>query len=95
MKAIISWAINGASVRFIENDGEKIIKEDRVFEFDDEKGFGGLTSMFWEICNHYGWDGDRGRYSKERINFSLVHGDKYECSDKECQICKAAEYDEA
>jgi len=27
------------------------------------------------------------RYSKERILIQVTHGNKYECSDKECMIC--------
>ena len=29
-----------------------------------------------------------GKYSQERIKISRVHGEKYECDDKNCEICR-------
>ena len=37
----------------------------------------------------YGLKDTSDRYAKERIEIRIVHGDKYECKDKDCPICNA------
>ena len=47
----------------------------------------GLANMLWEICELIG--PITSRYSRERISIQIKHGDKYECRDKKCSVCKA------
>jgi hypothetical protein len=55
-----------------------------VFKFDEEQQ-SELKDLLYAV-------GDElcltGRYSAQRININLVHGDKHVCVAKKCEICR-------
>ena len=88
MKLTIKPAINGALV-YTEYDASEIdfgeaSRETMVYEFD-ENNLDSLQSMLYDLISTMD---SSGRYSKQRIKISIVHGDKYECSEADCEICE-------
>lgn len=58
-------------------------------DISDEYNLNNLNNfrdMLYEIINAFGVN--NSRYSKEKINVEIVHGDKYVCKEKNCPICK-------
>lgn len=99
MKAIISRTSNGACVRFLDRN-DPSSSEDLSFHFDSSTNEDGidlsvLTQMLREVISRMGWDG-RSRYDRERIQVSIVHGDKFEHDNAEdkgkCSICLDKEF---
>jgi hypothetical protein len=75
---------NGALL--IQDDGENTHRTLYKFDYDDpELGLRDLQCLLYDISEQLSME---SRYSKERISIKIVHGDKYECKDKECAICK-------
>jgi CO dehydrogenase/acetyl-CoA synthase epsilon subunit len=58
-----------------------------VFKFSaDEENLDGAVDLFYQLK---GLLADHGnRYAKQRLEIRIVHGDKYECKDKDCEICR-------
>lgn len=56
-----------------------------VYAYDEDNRQSLLELMY--VVNEF-CDLSQGRYSKERIHVNLAHGDKYECIDANCPICK-------
>jgi len=73
----IEPVINGAMVD-IDDEGKV------VYKFDEDNP-GELIDMLYYLADCFY---STGRYDEKRINISLVHGDKYECKDKKCDICE-------
>lgn len=81
MKIEIEKANNGA---ILKTDDKDDFSTD-IYKFDDDN-LDGLVEMLYEICDFVGQMGDR--HDKLRIRISVLHGDKYLCMDKKCDICK-------
>lgn len=45
-----------------------------------------MQRLLWHLVDALGEFGSR--YDKERIRINIEHGDKYNCEDKNCEICK-------
>ena len=76
----IDDAINGATVKYKQDkDVDKV-----VYKFNKDK-LDGLRKMLWDIKEAIGELS--GKYDKERISIGVVHGDRYICKDKKCEIC--------
>ena len=88
MKLTIKPAINGALVYTeydaSENESGEASCETMVYEFEEGK-LDGLQSMLYDLISTFD---SSGRYSEQRIKISIVHGDKYECTAKDCEICE-------
>jgi hypothetical protein len=79
MKVTVTPIINGA---YVEYDDEENI--DKIaYRFSENESLEDATAFLYDIIDFLGLIGSR--YSKERIHFDIVHGDKYECSG--CDIC--------
>ena len=74
---VLKRAANGA---MLSGNGER-----EVFEYDEED-MGGLVELLYAVGEQLA--PATSRYSKERISVTIVHGDKYECEDRKCGICK-------
>lgn len=59
----------------VEIYGEKYVFKD-----------GEIKDMLYHIRDMISAGGSR--YSKRRIYITIAHGDKYECSDKDCVLCR-------
>jgi hypothetical protein len=82
MKITITPTRNGTYVEY--DDGENV---DRAsYTFDAETDLEGAQEFLYDIAEWVGLIGSR--YDRNRIKIQIVHGDKYECSDKECKICE-------
>ena len=46
----------------------------------------GLQDLLYDILEHL--QPTYSRYDKQKIVITIVHGDKHECKDKKCKICK-------
>ncbi|MFH1222989.1 MAG: hypothetical protein V1647_01430 [Pseudomonadota bacterium] len=46
-----------------------------------------FQEFLFNILNDYG--PSSSRYSKYRLKIVLDHGDKYDCNDTNCEICKS------
>ena len=77
MKIVIETTSNGSVVKYPEN------KVSYKFEENDLEG---IQEMLYDILEEVSLC--TSRYDKERIQIKIVHGDKYECKDKNCKICK-------
>ena len=55
-----------------------------VYEYD-EMNMGRLIDLLFEVSEIIA--PTSSRYSRERVSVRLVHGDKYECPEKECELC--------
>lgn len=87
MKITIVPARNGATVTVDHEDEDSTPIRD-VFAFDSEDehiGLDGLVHMLYQIADELGSQGSK--YSKERVEVRLVHGEDYECP-LGCNICK-------
>jgi len=42
--------------------------------------------FLYELINVLDWY--TGRYAEKKLQVDITHGDKYECFDKECSVCK-------
>ena len=75
---------NGVVVEFPScEEGVPPCKECFLYDEDD---LSGVVLALYAICD---WMGGRaGRHAKVRVAVRLEHGDKYECKDKKCKICK-------
>jgi hypothetical protein len=76
----IERILNGAILHTI--DGEDETKEGFVW---DETNYQGLIDLLYTLLNMFE---STSRHDRERITIQIVHGDKYECKDKKCKICK-------
>ena len=77
----VDTAINGATVKF---DKKKI-----VYKFDQGE-LEGLKDLIRDIKEFIG--PSSGKYDKERISISVVHGRGYTCKEKKCELCKKERY---
>ena len=71
----IKSVANGA----VADDGEQ--SQAYIFGAED---LDGLRDMLFDIKDTF-YTGSR--YDRERIQVSIVHGDKYECKDAKCEVC--------
>ena len=55
-----------------------------VYEYD-ETNMGRLIDLLFEVSELIA--PTSSRYNQERVNVRLVHGDKYECPEKDCELC--------
>lgn len=69
---------NGCVVKFGSSEQQAYI-----FGLDN---LSGLQEMMYDILEEI--EPTNSRYSKQRLQVSIVHGDKYECKDKKCDICR-------
>jgi hypothetical protein len=76
MKIEIELAENGAILK-----GEDILE---VYEFDEENK-DGFINLLYKIKEIFIED---SKYGKEVISINIVHGNKYDCNDKNCKNCK-------
>ena len=85
-KLTIELTENGAIVtikgHYDFTDGKE---SKRVYEFDEESKEG-LLNLLYEVDRFCMID--EGKYSKERVDITLIHGEKYECKDKNCELCE-------
>jgi len=58
-----------------------------VFKFDEDN-LEDAVKLFYELRNLMADGGNR--YAKQRLEIKIVHGDKHECKDENCEICKEA-----
>ena len=79
MTAKITFVANGALLKLQDEPRPE------VFKFEDEDP-GGLVDMLQALVDYSGYLGSR--YSRQRIQVRIIHGDKYECNDKKCGLCK-------
>ena len=77
----IERATNGAVIYY--NDGDDS-ESPSIYKFDEED-LDGLILLLYDVRDSMS---SPSRYSKRRILVSIVHGDKYECKEKDCKICK-------
>ena len=89
MKFEIKNSKNGLVLNI--NDGED--RETIVYqepEYLPEKAEYDLFKEFlYIILDNYG--PSSSRYSKYRLKIVLEHGDKYDCKDTNCEICRSVE----
>ena len=80
MKVTVTPTRNGVYVEY--DDGENV---DRMsYKFDQEEN--DLEDALAFLCDLTDFVGLMGsRYSKVRLVYKIVHGDKYECEG--CEIC--------
>jgi hypothetical protein len=88
VKITIDVAQNGAHVTFNPEDESSSVA--RVYEFDEDDphtGLVGLRDMLYDITEEMGVIGSK--HHRERIISRIVHGDDYDCPDKDkgCRIC--------
>lgn len=76
---------------FNEGQPENVVYTFGADNDDDETGKQGLVDLLYLVDNFC--VPDEGRYSKERAEITLVHGDKYDCTDPKCPICHETEED--
>jgi len=76
----IKSASNGATVQI---DSE----EPEVFIFDKDN-LEGLLELLYCIRNYFELQYGASRYDEERVDIKIGHGDKVDCKDKKCEICK-------
>lgn len=87
MKIVIESTDNGAIIRTSKDMWSDF---NRIFGYVfDEYEKDGLKDLLYDIRQMM--DTLDSRYSKQRIQIQIVHGDKYECADKDCEICKGEE----
>jgi len=84
-KLTIELAENGAIVTIQGHyDFAEGKKSTAVYKFDDDDKQG-LIDLLYEV-DHF-CVVDEGKYSKERAEIQLIHGEKYICKDVSCEIC--------
>jgi len=85
-KLIIELTNNGAVIEIKDhvdfNEGHPI---KLVYAFDDDNKQG-LLDLLWKVDEFLCVD--EGKYSKERAEIKLVHGENVECKNKDCKICQ-------
>lgn len=81
----ISWALNGAIVKFkgLADEGTDEIVSSMVYKFEDGD-LKGLQDLLNDIVDKV-YAGCK--YDKERVMVKIEHGSDYECKDKDCKIC--------
>jgi hypothetical protein len=79
VKIIIEIISNGVVVKYPDED-----KISYVFDNDKPEQ---CVEMLYNILDTLGMSGSR--YDKKRIYIKIEHGDKYECKDKKCEICRS------
>jgi hypothetical protein len=72
---IIKIANNGCMLKTYEGD--------LIYKFDDEHPED-LVDMLYELRNMLVCS---SKYSEKRIEIKTIHGEKFECKDRECEIC--------
>ena len=72
---IIKIANNGCMLKTFEGN--------QIYKFDEEHPED-IVNMFYDLRDSLI---DSSKYSKRRIEIKIVHGNKFECKDKECEIC--------
>jgi hypothetical protein len=60
----------------------KDVWEQYEWEDDDKEG---LRSLLYGLLDEIETS---SRYDKQRVRIKIEHGDKYECKEKNCKICK-------
>ena len=90
MKITIHWAINGATV-IVDRQEPETTPISEVYEFNDDNednctGIQGMVRLLHDLAEHLGVVGHKR--SRERLKITVEHGYDYECSDKDCKICK-------
>lgn len=81
MKLQITTADNGYILKSLDtHDGS------HVFEVFENENASSIRTLIYSILDYFGETG--GRYDEERVYVEIRHGDKYECNDKQCTICK-------
>ena len=86
-KLIIELMENGALVTIKNHadiNGEDNKEMSMVYEFDEDNKEK-LVELLYEVDNFCVCE--EGKYSKERSEIKLVHGEKYDCKDDNCKIC--------
>ena len=86
MKIEIETVDNGAILRFAGNDGSA---ECSCYPYQDEEQQDYMLYMLRDVVDCL-FGEDTTRYSSKRIHISWMHGDKYECKEENCEICKEA-----
>lgn len=81
----ISRTDNGA-VLLITGQYDENRKLSYVFDEEDPEG---LISLFYEIKSTLIND---SKYSEKRVRINLEHGEKYDCKEKNCKICKEDQF---
>jgi hypothetical protein len=82
MRIVIERVDNGAIVEYPSEDG---LINKAVFEFGSDN-LEGASSMLWDVLDKLWLNGSR--HDRERLVIRREHGDKYECNDKDCEICQ-------
>ena len=72
---------NGAIVKVTGQYDENF---ERSYVFDEEN-MEGMEQLLWDLLDPIHLF---GKYSKERISITRVHGEKYDCEEKDCKVCK-------
>jgi len=84
MKFEITTAENGLIFKSIDDEDDSytplVYQEVTVGSMSDA-----FIEMLYDIVEVYG--PVTSRYSRERISIQKIHGDKYECSEIDCDIC--------
>lgn len=86
MKVIIEDAINGAKVRFIDDESE----QEYLYEYTEEKPEK-FVDMVWDIKEFLGpneYDKFAEITNKLIFRNIVVHGHKHDCKKKWCESCK-------
>lgn len=90
-KVVITLTSNGAALDY--KTGYKPEDIHKIFKFSADDGdLNGAVDLFF--CLRDIFADPRSRYAKQRLEIKLVHGDKYECEDKNCEICKESRINE-
>ncbi len=82
---------NGAEVTFNKwEGGDNEAPYTKAYIWDTvAQDYDGVINMLYEIAEGLGEYGNK--HDKMRLEIHIVHGSKYECKDKKCDIC-AGEY---
>jgi hypothetical protein len=84
-KLIIDLTDNGAVLTIKDHlDFSESGETKLVYEFDEDNKEK-LVDLLYQV-DQFCMFGE-GKYSKERAEIRLIHGEKYDCKDKGCKIC--------
>jgi hypothetical protein len=86
LKLTIEKVCNGIIITDYDETENGLVEYKTIFEQKEEDSVKYMQDALFYINNTLGEL--ENRYSQERISINIVHGDKYECEDKECPICK-------
>ena len=94
MKLLINRIENGFLVKYQdETDENKIFNKYICFEVGEgeENQAQSLKSVFYFLMEYYGCYGNK--YSEKRLEIKVVHGNSYECTNVDCEICEEGRQD--